>query len=403
MRQSDDRGGEATVVLPLELDCLLRVFLRSTLTGVARAIGAEQWSMSLYDCRSAELVLEYAQGREGVCPGVRRGAGAGIEGEALRTRGPVLIEDIRNDVRFAVSDHGRYRTGSCICAPLYVAQEMCGVFNFSDKAGCSGFGEQDFRFVVSAMKYACMIVEDWFALARQRRENALLRKESALAEKFAAIGAMAAGLLARIKEPLAPLKIRAAEVRAVCSSAKSQSYAGQIKTGLERIERLSSPLLETLPDFSYGGACVLVNQLLDEALLALAPRFEKDIRIVRRYGDDLPGIPVPALGHVFMNIIKNAIEAMPAGGELEISTARDGRGIRIDFSDTGTGIPHDNCERIFEPFFTTKKRTGAGLGLAICKEIVGTCGGVIEVHSLPGKGSRFSISIPVPGAASGKF
>ena len=99
-----------------------------------------------------------------------------------------------------------------------------------------------------------------------------------------------------------------------------------------------------------------------------------------------------------MNLLLNALEAMGANGELtvatEIADEKDARVLKIQIRDTGMGIPRENLERLFEPFFTTKKH-GTGLGLAISKRIALEHQGAIEVQSETGKGSTFTISLPV--------
>ena len=122
-----------------------------------------------------------------------------------------------------------------------------------------------------------------------------------------------------------------------------------------------------------------------------------------------PGLP-PVLGdstHIqtlFLNLITNALDAMPQGGVMTIETQQvpppllsgDGRWLEISIADTGIGITEESRKRIFDPFFTTKKMgEGTGLGLAICEKIIKEHSGMIEVRSEVGKGSTFSISIPV--------
>jgi len=109
----------------------------------------------------------------------------------------------------------------------------------------------------------------------------------------------------------------------------------------------------------------------------------------------LPLVRDLGLSHVFVNIIKNSLDAMPLGGKLDIFTDAKKAGIEIVFKDTGCGIPDDFKEKIFEPFFTTKeKEKGAGLGLAICKEIINRYHGEIRVESIMGRGSKFVIFLP---------
>jgi len=96
---------------------------------------------------------------------------------------------------------------------------------------------------------------------------------------------------------------------------------------------------------------------------------------------------------VFTNLIKNAIEAMPEGGEIKISMSIKSGHALITFEDTGIGIPEDKIKEIFRPFFTTKSK-GLGLGLAICKKLIEAHGGSIFVRSKVGEGSRFEIRLP---------
>jgi signal transduction histidine kinase len=101
------------------------------------------------------------------------------------------------------------------------------------------------------------------------------------------------------------------------------------------------------------------------------------------------------ISHIVVNIIKNAFDAMPDGGILEISTEMRDSLLEINFKDTGIGIPAEIKEHVFEPFFTTKSiDKGTGLGLAISKEIINKYEGSIEAQSLPGEGSTFTVSIP---------
>jgi signal transduction histidine kinase len=105
------------------------------------------------------------------------------------------------------------------------------------------------------------------------------------------------------------------------------------------------------------------------------------------------------LFQVFCNLAKNALDAMPNGGELRIATslAADDT-IMIELHDTGTGLPAESTEAIFEPFFTTKEGgKGTGLGLAICRDIVESCHGRITARNAPDGGSIFSVYLPVAG------
>lgn len=101
------------------------------------------------------------------------------------------------------------------------------------------------------------------------------------------------------------------------------------------------------------------------------------------------------LQQVIVNLILNAVHAMPDGGALNVATADRQDGVVLTVSDSGTGIPPEVRRRIFDPFFTTKQAQGTGLGLSISQQIVSRIGGRITVDSTPGQGSTFTVFLPV--------
>ncbi len=149
-----------------------------------------------------------------------------------------------------------------------------------------------------------------------------------------------------------------------------------------------------------------VNDVLEELIHLSEPWFlARNVKLSTHLSPDLP----PVLGDsthlqtLFLNLITNALDAMPQGGALTIKTqpvspplsSDDGRWLEISIADTGIGITEESKRRIFDPFFTTKKMgEGTGLGLAICEKIIKEHSGTIEVKSEVGKGSTFFISIP---------
>jgi two-component system NtrC family sensor kinase len=152
-----------------------------------------------------------------------------------------------------------------------------------------------------------------------------------------------------------------------------------------------------------------VNELLTETLALLEKQEQlQGMRIETQLEPDLPNTVLDSdqMKQAFINVFKNAAEAMPEGGSLRVGTvlSENGTSISIRFSDTGCGIPEENLERIFHPFFTTKQiGKGTGLGLAIVYGIVKMHRGSISVDSKVGVGSTFTITLPVvaPGEASG--
>jgi two-component system NtrC family sensor kinase len=150
-----------------------------------------------------------------------------------------------------------------------------------------------------------------------------------------------------------------------------------------------------------------VNEVLEELIHLSEPWFlARNVRLSSHLSPDLPSILGDSthLQTLFLNLITNALDAMPQGGALTIKTrqtpptlsSEDGRWLEISITDNGIGITEESKKRIFDPFFTTKKMgEGTGLGLAICEKIVKEHSGRIDVESEVGKGSTFSVTIPV--------
>lgn len=137
---------------------------------------------------------------------------------------------------------------------------------------------------------------------------------------------------------------------------------------------------------------------IDNILTLYTSQFNSEITINRIYDKDVPTIigNTESLGQVFINIIQNAFYALKDGGSLDIRVRHDDKMVYIDFIDTGCGIAEENLEKIFEPLFTTKPLgEGSGLGLGICQNIVENHNGTITVKSELGKGSTFSIALPL--------
>ncbi len=175
-----------------------------------------------------------------------------------------------------------------------------------------------------------------------------------------------------------------------------------IESNARRAQEIASRLLGvSRPTEDMLGSFSVVN-VVEEVLRLLSWEMSNvGIQVVRSFqsedhcfGDD------NRIGQVFINIIRNAMDAMPGGGSLYVSSQRDGEQVQVAFADTGPGMPKEVLDQIFDPFFTTKRRGdkqthgGTGLGLAVCRDILEEHGGKIEVESVPNQGTRFAISLP---------
>ncbi len=137
-----------------------------------------------------------------------------------------------------------------------------------------------------------------------------------------------------------------------------------------------------------------INSVVETSLSKAS--IPKTIKVQTHLGENLPKVKVDVLqiGQVFLNIISNAIEAMPKGGEIQVTTSQTDTFISTAFKDTGVGIPKKNINKLFEPLFSTKPK-GLGLGLAACQNIIVDHQGKIEFKSQEGQGATFIVTLPI--------
>jgi len=228
-------------------------------------------------------------------------------------------------------------------------------------------------------------------------------KQIQQADKLANIGELASGIAHEIRNPLAGIG-SAVEVLAMNGgNGQREEIVGEIH---RQIQRLNSTLRDLLdfarqrePEISRCDLPELVRRMLS---LVRADAVKQHIAIVEDYPPDLPCICADQaqMQQVILNLLLNAIQAMPDGGtltlraeEVAVSRLRAHRcSVRFTVADTGVGIAPEHLPKIFSPFFTTKHR-GTGLGLAITRTIVEKHSGAIRVESAPGQGSRFVLEL----------
>jgi len=142
-----------------------------------------------------------------------------------------------------------------------------------------------------------------------------------------------------------------------------------------------------------------INEVIDKSIDLVSHQAGlQSIKIEKKIKPDLPKtmIDVGQIQQVFINILLNAIEAMPQGGILTVSSGIEGQMATVRFTDTGIGIPEENLPKILDPFFTTKKQgKGTGLGLSVSYGIVERHRGKLEVRSKVGKGTTFTVKLPI--------
>jgi len=242
-----------------------------------------------------------------------------------------------------------------------------------------------------------------------------LEEEVKKSERLAFLGTMAASVAHEVRNPLGGIKgasqLLKEEIRGLANEEVLAEYLDVI---IRQVDRLTG-ILDSLKGLSRPEPAqmhpVNLHSLLDEALTLFAPEIKKQkLKVMRIYDPSVPEVEAneSGLSGVFINLVKNAVEVMPDGGVLTLTTGipsdflyssiKTEKGkktlIAVKVTDTGPGIEPGTIKDIFNPFYTTKGG-GLGLGLALSLKIVEEHGGTIKVESEPGQGASFIVYLPV--------
>jgi len=240
----------------------------------------------------------------------------------------------------------------------------------------------------------------------QARISAQQAAESRLIQttKLAAVGEMAAGVAHELNNPLTTV-VGFSEL-ALDSLDPNSPQAADLTVVLKEARR-ARDVVRRLLDFSRQSETLRIkadlNEILQDVLSLMQHLFQiNGVEVVSNFDNDLPWVLIDRnqMKQVFLNLLHNALNAMPNGGRLSVETSRRSRYdkllVSVGIKDNGIGIDAGNLPRIFEPFFTTRAdQGGTGLGLSVTYGIISEHGGVIEVESTPNGGSTFTVLLPI--------
>lgn len=240
-------------------------------------------------------------------------------------------------------------------------------------------------------------IEGYIRFVQDVTEIKKLEEQMVQSEKLASLGRLAAGIAHEIGNPLTSIF---SFVQILREMEEDEFKKESLDTIYFHINRISE-ILKQLSGFSKMPSgepkeCH-INEIIQTSVnLIQYDKKAKNINIVKELSPALPMIAIDGnqLSQVFVNLILNAIDAMPDGGTLTIRSMMKEEDIVIQFEDTGIGIPREELSKIFDPFYTTKEK-GTGLGLAVSYNIIKKMNGTLSVESELGKGTVFTLTIPV--------
>jgi K+-sensing histidine kinase KdpD len=366
----------------LNLDELLELILNAA----TQSIQADRGTLYLVDDIKKELWSKVHQGTDMV--EIRLPIGKGLAGYVAETGETILIPDTYADPRFnpEIDKRTGYRTRNMLCMPMKNKdRKIIGVFQLLNKNQGS-FDNDDVSFIDALSAHASVAIE-----------NAHMAQEMVANERLSAVGKMASVIIHDIKNPMGTLRVYAQVMKKKSGNEEANKLADEMIRQVDRFVNMTQEIL----DFTRGVSASNFQELeffdvMNSVLDFIEKDLEKNNIILKKFAQfkGIVNIDQDKLVRVFYNIASNARDAMPQGGTLTVTTIEENGYVRIDFTDTGTGMPEEVKKRIFEPFMTYGKKHGTGLGMSIVKKVIDDHNGKIEITSVMGKGTTITICLP---------
>ncbi|MFH1783286.1 MAG: GAF domain-containing sensor histidine kinase [bacterium] len=377
----------------LNLNTLLGLAMRLT----TQVMKAEASSLMLIDEKTEELEFKVTYGdKKEEIKKFKLPLGKGIAGTVAQQGQPILVADAQNDPRFDKSMDKKtgFNTKSIICVPLKVRDNIIGVIEVINKKSADSFTRDDvilcgaFASQVAMAVSNARLYEDLQQLARVKSEFMSIISHELRTPLMIIIGALE---LLRDVDNL--------------DEQKREEFISIVSRECDKFGRLITDLL-TVADLE-SGEMKLDRKILDIGKIA-ADVIKKEnidtkqftLHIKTPPDAVLVSIDEEKISHVFKHLIENAVKFSTSGGNITFSIEEKEKEIECSISDTGIGIECEHCEQIFDRFFQvdssdTRKAGGTGTGLYLAKQIVQAHGGSISVHSTPGKGTTFTLRLPL--------
>jgi len=315
----------------------------------------------------------------------------------------ISINQIAKHLDFLSPDFKKLEILKCqICVPLISKSQIRGILILSRRKSEEEFKEEDLGFISMLSEQITVAIENAILYQSEKKGLEQLKntqRQLIQSEKLAVLGQFSASIAHEINNPLGIIK-NYLLLLSKSFPPKNENRANLeiVKEEVDRIARIVKQLLDLCQPKDEKAQSVDLGKMLGQTIHFVEKEFKKhNILIVPRFSADLPvveGHP-DQLKQLFMNLLMNAKDSMPQGGNIRIDISMDGDRAIVEFSDTGCGIPKENMLKVFQPFFTTKDQNrGTGLGLWICSEIVNQHNGTITLKDTE-MGTTFVIKLPI--------
>lgn len=376
----------------------MQKFLESILNQCLDILESDNGSILLTDRNNRDIVVRVARGKHKTpILGERIRLGEGISGLVAQQKKPLLVEDVTKEQEIKLRCRmDNYRTNSFLSVPLVDNGKLLGVINITEKVNGKPFTIKELAFVSAITTCAANTINRILYAEHLERQLECFKNSTAVARFTSAVAH-------ELNNPLdGVMRYVQLCMHHVSELGIAREYLREIKSGLKRMSAIVSSMLE----FSFAGQRnsspldreeVNVNDVLSKTVSFFQEQAQwKQITIETSFKDDLPRIKDCGLEQVFVNLIKNSLEAIDHNGKIVIRDYKSNGHLCIDFIDTGRGIEEELGDKVFEPFFSTKPG-GKGLGLAIVKEIIDCYDGQIKMERISQGGVKFTVLIPIGG------
>ncbi len=386
----------------------LNTVLQQTMEQVNTLLESEDASVLLYDAEADILVFAAVASAPmaDVLSGKQLPADTGIAGWVVSHRQSALVNDVQSDTRFYeyIDAATGMTTRSLLAVPLIVKEQVIGVVEVVNKQQ-GAFTAHDLELLEALSGYAAIAIDNaWLYEDLQDQMRTVQETQMQLrhSEKIAALGRLVASISHEINNPLQSIQgcltLADEELKAERRQQKLERYLSIAEDEIDRIAAIVRRVRDFYrPSSREEMSPTNLHEVLQSVLELAGKQLQHSgVTVDRAWAENLPSVPANPdhLKQVFLNLVLNAIDAMPDGGTLHILTDFDVEGVNIEFTDTGVGMSEETQARLFEPFFTTKPH-GSGLGLSISYGIIEAHQGQISCASRLGIGTTFTITLPV--------